>query len=55
MQKLRRKDIEELGPFDLVMGGSPCNDLSICNPNRKGIYGKYTCFYIQHKIAISLK
>ena len=28
------------GPFDLVMGGSPCNDLSIVNPARKGIYGE---------------
>jgi len=27
------------GPFDLVIGGSPCNDLSIVNPARKGIYG----------------
>jgi len=33
----------EWGPFDLVIGGSPCNDLSIVNPARKGIYGKL-CF-----------
>lgn len=32
--------IEEWGPFDLVIGGSPCNDLSIVNPARKGLYGK---------------
>ena len=31
--------IHTLGPFDLVIGGSPCNDLSIVNPARKGIYG----------------
>ncbi|CDQ76191.1 unnamed protein product [Oncorhynchus mykiss] len=30
--------IEEWGPFDLVIGGSPCNDLSIVNPARKGLY-----------------
>ena len=30
------------GPFDLVIGGSPCNDLSIVNPARKGIYGAST-------------
>ena len=29
------------GPFDLVFGGSPCNDLSIVNPARKGIYGQW--------------
>ena len=33
--------IEEWGPFDLVIGGSPCNDLSIVNPARKGLYGKH--------------
>ena len=32
--------IEAWGPFDLVIGGSPCNDLSIVNPARKGIYGE---------------
>jgi len=32
--------VKAWGPFDLVMGGSPCNDLSIVNPARKGIYGK---------------
>uniref|UniRef100_H3DPP3 DNA (cytosine-5-)-methyltransferase n=1 Tax=Tetraodon nigroviridis TaxID=99883 RepID=H3DPP3_TETNG len=33
-----RKHIQEWGPFDLVIGGSPCNDLSIVNPARKGLY-----------------
>lgn len=32
--------IETLGPFDLVIGGSPCNDLSIVNPARRGIFGE---------------
>ncbi|XP_031436930.1 DNA (cytosine-5)-methyltransferase 3A isoform X2 [Clupea harengus] len=32
------KHIQEWGPFDLVIGGSPCNDLSIVNPARKGLY-----------------
>lgn len=32
--------IQEWGPFDLVIGGSPCNDLSIVNPARKGLYGR---------------
>lgn len=38
--------IEQLGPFDFVFGGSPCNDLSIANPVRRGIYGKL--FYSIH-------
>uniref|UniRef100_A0A4W4FVD1 DNA (cytosine-5-)-methyltransferase n=1 Tax=Electrophorus electricus TaxID=8005 RepID=A0A4W4FVD1_ELEEL len=33
-----RSVIPEWGPFDLVIGGSPCNDLSIVNPARKGLY-----------------
>lgn len=32
--------IEEWGPFDLVIGGSPCNDPSLINPAKKGLYGK---------------
>lgn len=32
--------IHEWGPFDLVIGGSPCNDLSIVNPARKGLFGE---------------
>ncbi|OBS74413.1 hypothetical protein A6R68_15048 [Neotoma lepida] len=35
---LIQSPIEEWGPFDLVIGGSPCNDLSNVNPARKGLY-----------------
>uniref|UniRef100_A0A673B2C8 DNA (cytosine-5-)-methyltransferase n=1 Tax=Sphaeramia orbicularis TaxID=375764 RepID=A0A673B2C8_9TELE len=38
VRKVTRKHIEDWGPFDLVIGGSPCNDLSIVNPARKGLY-----------------
>ena len=37
--KSRPIQLDELGPYDLLIGGSPCNDLSIVNPVRKGIYG----------------
>ncbi|MES1903611.1 MAG: DNA (cytosine-5)-methyltransferase 3A, partial [Paramarteilia canceri] len=30
--------IKSILPIDLVIGGSPCNELSAVNPNRKGIY-----------------
>ncbi|XP_078613161.1 uncharacterized protein LOC144882912 [Branchiostoma floridae x Branchiostoma japonicum] len=39
IRSIRNTDIPKLGPFDLVLGGSPCNDLSIANPNRAGLYG----------------
>ncbi|CAL1294732.1 unnamed protein product [Larinioides sclopetarius] len=33
-----KKKISTLCPIDLIIGGSPCNDLSLVNPVRKGIY-----------------
>ncbi|XP_040282951.1 DNA (cytosine-5)-methyltransferase 3A [Bufo bufo] len=38
VRNITRKHIAEWGPFDLVIGGSPCNDLSIVNPARKGLF-----------------
>uniref|UniRef100_A0A3P9K3W2 DNA (cytosine-5-)-methyltransferase n=1 Tax=Oryzias latipes TaxID=8090 RepID=A0A3P9K3W2_ORYLA len=38
VRNITKKNILEWGPFDLVIGGSPCNDLSIVNPARKGLY-----------------
>uniref|UniRef100_A0A8D2D448 DNA (cytosine-5-)-methyltransferase n=1 Tax=Sciurus vulgaris TaxID=55149 RepID=A0A8D2D448_SCIVU len=38
VRNITKKNIEEWGPFDLVIGRSPCNDLSNVNPARKGLY-----------------
>ncbi|XP_059262769.1 DNA (cytosine-5)-methyltransferase 3B isoform X3 [Mustela nigripes] len=38
VRNITKRNIEEWGPFDLVIGGSPCNDLSNVNPARKGLY-----------------
>ncbi|XP_072371088.1 DNA (cytosine-5)-methyltransferase 3B isoform X7 [Scyliorhinus torazame] len=38
VRNISKQNIHEWGPFDLVIGGSPCNDLSIVNPARKGLY-----------------
>ncbi|KAM9808837.1 DNA (cytosine-5)-methyltransferase 3C-like [Syngnathus typhle] len=32
---ITRKHLAEWGPFDLLIGGSPCNDLFMVNPIRK--------------------
>uniref|UniRef100_A0A8C5PD63 DNA (cytosine-5-)-methyltransferase n=1 Tax=Leptobrachium leishanense TaxID=445787 RepID=A0A8C5PD63_9ANUR len=40
VRNITHRHIKEWGPFDLVIGGSPCNDLSIVNPARKGLFGK---------------
>ncbi|XP_041859223.1 DNA (cytosine-5)-methyltransferase 3B-like isoform X2 [Melanotaenia boesemani] len=48
--------IEKWGPFDLLIGGSPCNDLSIVNPNRKGLYeGTGRLFFDYYRILQLLK
>ncbi|XP_067163749.1 DNA (cytosine-5)-methyltransferase 3B isoform X1 [Apteryx mantelli] len=39
VRNITKRNIEEWGPFDLVIGGSPCNDISIVSPARKGLYG----------------
>ncbi|KAM6194395.1 DNA (cytosine-5)-methyltransferase 3B isoform 3-T3 [Sarcoramphus papa] len=38
VRNITKRNIEEWGPFDLVIGGSPSNDLSLVNPARKGLY-----------------
>ncbi|MGH0142326.1 UNVERIFIED_CONTAM: hypothetical protein FKN15_039939 [Acipenser sinensis] len=38
VRNVTRRHLHEWGPFDLVIGGSPCNDLSIVNPARKGLF-----------------
>uniref|UniRef100_A0A452ITN9 DNA (cytosine-5-)-methyltransferase n=1 Tax=Gopherus agassizii TaxID=38772 RepID=A0A452ITN9_9SAUR len=46
VRNITKRNIEEWGPFDLVIGGSPCNDLSIVNPARKGLYGKTLLLFL---------
>ncbi|KAM6404247.1 DNA (cytosine-5)-methyltransferase 3B isoform 1-T1 [Rhynochetos jubatus] len=40
VRNITKRNIEEWGPFDLVIGGSPSNDISLVSPARKGLYGK---------------
>ncbi|CAH1794551.1 unnamed protein product [Owenia fusiformis] len=37
--KLTYEKLRGLGSIDLLIGGSPCNDLSLVNPARKGLHG----------------
>ncbi|XP_054466005.1 LOW QUALITY PROTEIN: uncharacterized protein LOC129100411 [Anoplopoma fimbria] len=53
---ITQEHIEQWGPFDLLIGGSPCNDLSIVNPYRKGIYeGTGRLFFDYYRILQLLK
>ncbi|XP_028848576.1 uncharacterized protein LOC114797720 isoform X2 [Denticeps clupeoides] len=48
--------INEWGPFDLLIGGSPCNDLSIVNPARKGLFeGTGRLFFDYYRLLNMLK
>lgn len=38
VETLTRKKLDSLGRIDLVLGGSPCTELSLANPARKGIW-----------------
>uniref|UniRef100_A0A8B9ZCA8 DNA (cytosine-5-)-methyltransferase n=1 Tax=Anas platyrhynchos TaxID=8839 RepID=A0A8B9ZCA8_ANAPL len=40
VRNITKRNIEEWGPFDLVIGGSPCNDLSLVSPSRKALYAR---------------
>uniref|UniRef100_UPI0037E8F48C uncharacterized protein n=1 Tax=Semicossyphus pulcher TaxID=241346 RepID=UPI0037E8F48C len=56
VQSITEKHLEKWGPFDLLIGGSPCNDLSIVNPYRKGIYeGTGRLFFDYYRILQLLK
>lgn len=37
---LTNERIDDLGQIDLLIGGSPCEELSLANPKRKGLLGK---------------
>ena len=40
VETLDTEKLSALGPIDLLLGGSPCADLSLVNPARRGLYGK---------------
>ncbi|CAN8029221.1 unnamed protein product, partial [Ixodes persulcatus] len=47
------RQIQALCPVDLLLAGSPCNDLSLVNPARKGLYdcsGSGALFFDFHRL-----
>ncbi|XP_018319995.1 DNA (cytosine-5)-methyltransferase 3A [Agrilus planipennis] len=57
VRDLNEEAIKKLGPIDLLIGGSPCNDLSFVNPNRKGLYdptGTGILFFDFHRVLTTL-
>ncbi|KAJ4934839.1 hypothetical protein JOQ06_007620 [Pogonophryne albipinna] len=53
---ITQQHLEQWGPFDMLIGGSPCNDLSIVNHLRKGLYeGSGRLFFEYYRILQLLK
>ncbi|KAF5289599.1 hypothetical protein FQR65_LT11790 [Abscondita terminalis] len=55
---ITEKAIEEMSPIHLLIGGSPCNDLSLVNPARKGLFdytGSGILFFEYFRIILLLK
>ncbi|KAJ8257349.1 hypothetical protein GJAV_G00184660 [Gymnothorax javanicus] len=50
---ITKKHVADWGPFDLLIGGSPCNDLSIVNPARKEGTGRL--FFEYYRLLNILK
>ncbi|MCJ8734989.1 hypothetical protein PDJAM_G00241590 [Pangasius djambal] len=56
VRTITRKHLAEWGPFDLLIGGSPCNDLSMVNPARKGLFeGTGRLFFEYYRILTMMR
>ncbi|KAL1249796.1 hypothetical protein QQF64_020801 [Cirrhinus molitorella] len=56
VKKITKKHLDKWGPFDLLIGGSPCNDLCTANPNRKGLFeGTGRLFFEYYRLLNILK
>uniref|UniRef100_H3D4L6 DNA (cytosine-5-)-methyltransferase n=1 Tax=Tetraodon nigroviridis TaxID=99883 RepID=H3D4L6_TETNG len=56
VRTVTKKHLAEWGPFDLLIGGSPCNDLSMVNPLRKGLFeGTGRLFFEFYRILTMLR
>uniref|UniRef100_A0A673K8H3 DNA (cytosine-5-)-methyltransferase n=1 Tax=Sinocyclocheilus rhinocerous TaxID=307959 RepID=A0A673K8H3_9TELE len=56
VKNITKQHIDKWGPFDLLIGGSPCNDLSIVNPARKGLFeGTGRLFFEYYRLLNVMK
>jgi DNA (cytosine-5)-methyltransferase 1 len=47
LAKITARQIEDLGPIDLVVGGTPCQDLSIAG-QRRGLHGSRSSLFFEY-------
>nr|XP_054919869.1 DNA (cytosine-5)-methyltransferase 3C-like [Dermacentor andersoni] len=58
VEQLTTEQLQQLCPIDLLIGGSPCSDLALVNPNRKGLYdatGTGILFFEFYRIFCTVK
>lgn len=53
MGDVRNADFSQYVGFDLILGGFPCQDLSISNTNRQGLQGERSCLFWELVRAIN--
>jgi len=41
-------DLDQLPDFDILVGGSPCQDLSISKNNRQGLMGEKSGLFLEY-------
>lgn len=46
IEKLTEDEIKKIVPINLLIGGSPCNELSLANPKRKGLHCMFSFFLL---------
>lgn len=54
VRNITEADIEKWGPFDFLIGGSPCNDFSRVNPHREGFTGKWGKLFFDYAKILNI-
>ena len=49
-----KQDLTRWGPFDFLIGGSPCNDFSRVNPHREGFTGKWGKLFFDYARILNI-
>lgn len=55
VKDITSRTIKEIAPIDLLIGGSPCNDLSLANPARLGLHGSIEFFKFISIVSVCYK
>jgi len=54
VRNITEEDLTRWGPFDFLIGGSPCNDFSRVNPHREGFTGKWGKLFFDYARILNI-